>query len=169
MVKKSYINEVVSLKVKNRRTPICGVVLEYNDHWTLMKSNPVDYVIDGYMLINNKKVSAFRQDEEELFKQNIVQRKGVLSGTSGLMLSENETALFFTIQNTYGLLQFELKSEKICYIGSIIDVQSEQITVQLVDSYARKTDTMDILINEIVSVHFDNDYTNSLKLVMDTE
>ncbi|WP_222166470.1 hypothetical protein [Edaphocola aurantiacus] len=169
MVKKSYINEVVSLKVKNRRTPICGVVLEYNDHWTLMKSNPVDYVIDGYILINNKKVSAFRQDEEELFKQNIVQRKGVLSGTSGLMLSENETALFFTIQHTYGLLQFELKSEKICYIGSIMDVQSEHITVQLVDSYARKIDTMDILINEIVSVQFDNDYTNSLKLVMDTE
>jgi hypothetical protein len=169
MVKKSYINEVVSLKVKNRRTPICGVVLEYNDHWTLMKSNPVDYVIDGYMLINNKKVSAFRQDDEELFKQEILQRKGALSGISGIILSENETALFSAIQKTYGLLQFEFKSEKICYIGSITDIQSEHITVQLVNSYARKIDAMDIPINEIVSVQFDNDYTNSLKLVMDTE
>ena len=46
MKNKKYAGQLISVKFKDRETAICGYVVDYNKDWTLMKYNPVDYVIE---------------------------------------------------------------------------------------------------------------------------
>jgi len=47
MTKKKYIGQLVSIEYTDRPAAIKGFVIDYNDAWTLLKYNRVDYVIDG--------------------------------------------------------------------------------------------------------------------------
>ena len=47
MTMKKYIGQLMSIKYTDRPTAIKGFVIDYNDGWTLLEYNPVDYVIDG--------------------------------------------------------------------------------------------------------------------------
>lgn len=44
MKNKKHIRQLVSVKFTDRKTPIDGYVVNYNDDWTLMKYNPDDYI-----------------------------------------------------------------------------------------------------------------------------
>jgi hypothetical protein len=55
---KKRIGQLIKLKLKDMK-PIDGIMLDYNDDWTLMQSNSVDYVTDGYFVVRNKNIKEF--------------------------------------------------------------------------------------------------------------
>ena len=75
MTKKKYIGQLISISFKDRRTSISGFAIDYNDEWTLLKQNPVDYIIDGYIILRHKNIEGFSRTKAELLKERILKLK----------------------------------------------------------------------------------------------
>ena len=92
---KKYIGQLISIKYTDRPTPIFGFVIDYNDDWTLMKYNPVDYIIDGFIIVRHKNIEGFRRSTIEKFKEKVITLKRQhLSDIKNFPLTNLETMLF---------------------------------------------------------------------------
>lgn len=49
---KKYINKTIEFRLVSDEI-IKGILIDYSDDWTFLHYNPVDYVLDGYVLIRN--------------------------------------------------------------------------------------------------------------------
>ena len=142
MTKKKYIGQLVSIKYSDRPTSIFGFVIAYNDDWTLLKYNPFDYIVDGYIILRHKNIEGFRRDAKEKFREKVIMlKKQHLPDFSDFPLTDLETILT-SLTKKYGIFQFDLKTEKACYLGKLKLLTKSKLTIE-----------------------FDTDYINSLKLI----
>ena len=165
MNKKKYIGQLVSIKYSDRPTPISGFVIDYNDEWTLLKYNPVDYVIDGYIILRHKNIEGFRRDAEEKFREKVIMlKKQHLPGITDQPLTDLETILS-SLTKRYGIFQLDLKTEKSCYLGKFKSFTKRKLTIDYLNPKGLWTKQMQFRPNDIRTIEFDTDYINSLKLV----
>jgi len=165
MTKKKYIGQLVSIKYSDRPTPIFGFVINYNEEWTLLKYNPVDYVIDGYIILRHKNIQGFRRDSNEKFREKVIMlKKQHLPDISDLPLTNLETILS-SLTKKYGVFQFDLKTEKACYLGKLKSFTTSKLTIDYLNPKGLWTKQMQFRPNDIRTIEFDTDYIKSLKLV----
>lgn len=165
MKKKKYVGQLISIKYSDRPTPIFGFVVDYNDEWTLLKYNPTDYIIDGYIILRHKNIEGFRRDKEEKFREKVITLKGQHnSNIQDIDLSNLETILS-NLTKLYGVFQFDLKSEKRCYLGRLKLLTQKLLTIDFLDTTGRWTNEMTFRPTDIRTIEFDTDYINSLKLI----
>jgi hypothetical protein len=165
MAKKKYVEQLISIKYTDRPTPVYGFVIDYNDDWTLMKYNPVDYVIDGYIIVRHKNIEGIRRDATEKFREKVIMLKRQhLSRISGFPLTSLETILTH-LTKKYGVFQFDLKTETACYLGKIKSLTKSKLTIDYLNPKGLWTKQMHFRPNDIRTIEFDTDYINSLKLI----
>ena len=165
MTKKKYIGQLVSIKYSDRPTSIFGFVIDYNDDWTLLKYNPVDYIVDGYIILRHKNIEGFRRDANEKFREKVIMlKKQPLPDLSEFPLTNLETILS-SLTKKYGIFQFELKTEKACYLGKLKSLAKGKLTIDYLNPKGIWTKQMQFRPNDIRTIEFDTDYINSLKLV----
>jgi hypothetical protein len=165
MAKRKYIGQLVSVKYADRPTPIFGFVVDYNDEWTLLKYNPVDYVIDGYIILRHKNIEGFNRDANEKFKEKvIILKKQHLPDFSDFPLTNLE-AIVSNLTKKYGIFQFDLKTEKSCYLGKLKSLTKSKLTIDYLNPKGLWTKQMQFRPNDIRTIEFDTDYINSLKLI----
>jgi hypothetical protein len=165
MTKKKYIGQLVSIKYTDRPTPIFGFVIDYNDDWTLLKYNPVDYVIDGYIILRHKNIEGFRREAKEKFRERVITlKKQHLSDLPDFPLTDLGTILS-RLTKMYGIFQFDLKTEKACYLGKLKRLTKAKLTIDYLNPKGLWTKSMEFRPGDIRTIEFDTDYINSLKLV----
>ena len=165
MTRKKHIGQLISIKYTDRPTPICGFVITYNDDWTLMKYNPVDYITDGYIILRHKNIEGFRRDASEKFKEKVITLKRQhLSGITDFPLTDLKTILS-TLTKRYGIFQFDLKTEKACYLGKLKSLTQSKLTIDYLNPKGLWTKEMHFRPADVRTIEFDTDYINSLKLV----
>jgi hypothetical protein len=165
MTKKKYIGQLVSIKYSDRPTPIFGFVITYNDDWTLLKYNPVDYIVDGYIILKHKNIEGFRRDANEKFREKVIKlKKQHLPDFLDFLLTDLETILS-SLTKKYGIFQFDLKTEKACYLGKLKSLTKSKLTIYYLNPKGLWTKQMQFRPNDIRTIEFDTDYINSLKLV----
>ncbi|WP_146146865.1 hypothetical protein [Taibaiella chishuiensis] len=157
---KKHINKCLSFDVRKRKDSICGIVLDYTNDWTLIRYNPVDFVIDGYMLINNRKIKGYRRGSKELLVEKVIQLKA-LKPPHQAMIVDLQTVL----AAIDGLLQIELKAADTTYITRLNEIQEDSLTGLSIKTNGRTGKKMNILVEDIWTIQFDNDYTTSLELL----
>lgn len=165
MKKKKYIGQIIAVKFSDRKTPLCGLVVDYNDDWTLMKYNPTDYMIDGYVIFKNKNVESFSRDTKEKFKEKIMTLKGVKLLKKDLMPLTNLSVIFQYLNKKFGVFLFETKSETACYVGHMIALDDKKLRIDFLNANGKWDGKMTFRPNDIRVIQFDSDYINSLKLV----
>ncbi len=47
---KHYLNQLVILEFTDIKNSFSGFLLDFNDDWILLRNNPVDFVIDGFVI-----------------------------------------------------------------------------------------------------------------------
>lgn len=166
MKKKRFTDELISIKFKDRKEVVYGFVLDYNDDWTLMKYNPVDYVIDGYLIFRHKQIKGFRRDPNiEEFHEKVIRLKGLGPKKSEIFpITDLETILKF-ITKKFGVFQFSTKTEKACYLGRFLSITSNRLVIEYLNTRGEWDGTMKFRPGDIRIIQFDNDYINSLKLI----
>jgi hypothetical protein len=165
MSKKKYLRQLLSIKFTDRPTPIYGFILDYNNDWTLMKHNPFDYVIDGFIILRHKNIQGFRRDKEEKFKEKIINLKGYNPSTEEVIpLNSLETILSF-LTNNFGAFQLETKSENACYIGNLKTIDNKNLIINSFNINAKWSGQVKLRVNDVRTIQFDNDYINSLRLL----
>lgn len=167
--KKKHIGELVSIKFTDRKIPIYGVVVDYSDEWTLMKHNPEDYRIDGYVIFKHKNIKGFRKGAQEKFRGKIFKLKGIKVDKEDLIPLTDLPAILNHLTEKFGVFQLETKSETKCYLGRLKSIDSKQLEIDFLNADGKWDGQMVFRPNDIRVIEFDTDYINSLKLVSGTK
>ena len=77
LMRKFQVGKLYSFKFPKRKSEIQGIVLDFNDEWTLLK-RAYDYSTDGFTVFKNEKVE-YIQSEYEKFAAKILKAKKLLT------------------------------------------------------------------------------------------
>lgn len=169
MNKKKHIGQIVSFKFDYASTEVeySGYIIDYNDDWTLLKYNPVDFVRDGYIMLRNKYIKSYRRDEIEIFHQEVLDLKGEgVTSKDKIPIDDIKTILNYLTEN-FGAFQFDLRSDDYCYLGRVKSIDKNTLTIDFLDTNGKWSETRDYKLGNIRTIKFDTDYINSLKMVAD--
>lgn len=72
-----YLRQLISIEFKDKKLISTGFLIDFTENWILLKSNPVDYIIDGYIILKNKKIKSVSRDESDLFTEKVIKLKGL--------------------------------------------------------------------------------------------
>jgi len=165
---KNHIGQLVSVKFTERKTPIYGYVVDYNDDWTLMKYNPVDYIIDGYIIFRHKNIEGFRRASDEKWREKVINLKGLQPTDKDIIpLTDLETILKYLTDNL-GVFQVYTKSETACYLGRLKSIDKKELLMDNLNPKGKWEGQMKLRTDGIRVIEFDTNYINSLKLVLTT-
>lgn len=162
---KRHVGRLISLKFTDRKTPIAGYVVDYNDAWTLMKWNPVDYVIDGFAVARHKNISDFHLGADERFREKVLKLKGVKIRKSDTAPLTNLETILRHLTSKFGLFLLHTKSEAVCYVGRLRSIDNSRLEIDSLNPRGKWDGTLAFKPSDIRVIEFDSDYLNSLKLV----
>lgn len=162
---KKYSNELISIKYTDRKNPFYGFLLGFNSDWTLLKYNPVDYLIDGYVILRHKNIQGVRRDTEEKFREKVIRLKGVTPTEKEIVPIDDLESILKFLTKKFGVFQFYTKSETACYLGRLKFIDNKQLVIDFLDPTGKWSGEMKFRPGDIRVIEFDTDYINSLKLI----
>ena len=168
MKRQKHLKQLISLKFTDRKEIITGYVVDYNDDWTLMKYNTVDYIIDGFIIVRHKNIEGFKRDVDEKFTEKVLKLKGLKpTDEEKIPLTDLKTILNYLTDN-FGVFQFYTKSEKASYLGRLISLTTKELKIENLNPKGKWNGQMTFRPGDLRTIEFDTDYINSLKLVAES-
>jgi len=155
------IGKLLTLKYRDRKNTISGILVDFNNDFTLLKHNIVDYIIDGYIILKSKNVLKVKHEENEIFTEKVLKLKGNNFENNDL-LSDNLSLILEEITNKYIAFGFELKDDSKYYIGKFIKIQGDYLYIQTLNVNGTWNGVDKYKHNQIRVINFDTDYINSL-------
>lgn len=152
----------VSFKYRDRKEIISGYLIDYNNDWTLIKYNPVDYVIDGYMILKSNKILKYKRDEHEKFREKVLIAKNLIITDQDIFPITDISETLQLITDSFGAFKIEKKDDSVCFIGRFIKLNKKNLIIQEIDAKAKWVDSEKHKLKSIRSIEFDSDYVNSL-------
>jgi hypothetical protein len=162
-MKKKFIGKYFTFKFVGRKFDISGVVLDYNDDWTLIRNCP-DYSLDGFMIFKNEKVEYYYGEKEKMATKILKLKKYSYQNDPIITLASlNE--MLNSIDKKYRLIQLDTRkgdaSDIVKYLGQ---VESLYLFDELTTT-AKWRYKLRLSEKECRFISFDNSYLNALKLV----
>lgn len=166
MKNKKYINRFISFNFSDRKLPVSGFLLDYTDEWTLLKYNPVDYVIEGYILLRNKNIKGYLRGADEKWKEDVLKLKGIQPCKEEHIPLDGIETILHHLSNTFGVFALYTKSKHVCYIGRLKSIDKKVLVMDLLNVKGKWDGEEQFKLNDIKVIEFDTDYINTLKLVL---
>jgi hypothetical protein len=156
-------NNLYLIQLKGRKDVLSGILISFGLEWVLLKYNPVDYVLDGYLLIRRKFIRDIIRGENEIFNESVIHQKWTVAkfDKTHPKLDEITDVLYFLLQYET-VIQFDFYDDSICYIGEIKKLYFKTIRIRGLDPKGNWEDESSFQIERIRTIQFDNDYINSL-------
>ena len=143
-----------------------GYLIDFNKDWTLIKYNSADYVVDGYIILKNKYVTAHKRDNQEKFTQKILDLKGQKPTSKEKIPLTDLKTIFKYLSSKYGLFQFDMKTSKSCWIGKVKRITDSEMKIDYLTPKATWSTTMPpYKLGNIRTIRFNHDYLHSLLLI----
>lgn len=162
-----YLKQLISIKFEDKKLISRGFLIGYSSEWILLKSNPVDYVIDGYVILRNKNIKTISRDEAEIFTEKVIKLKGFEIEDRDIIPLFNLTSILNFLNDKYEVFQIATKREKAVYLGKLIEISEEELKIDFLETRGDFGGEMSFNPNKIRVIEFDTDYINSLKLVVE--
>ncbi len=166
MKKKKHIGQLISVKFTDRKSAISGFVVDYNDNWTLLKSNPIDYIIDGYIIFSHKNIQCFQRDNDEKWVEKVIRLKGLQPTDKEIIPITDLPTILKYLTDNFGFFQVYTKSENASYLGRLKSIDNKELVLDSIDTKGKWNGKLKFKIGDIRTIEFDTDYINSLKLVV---
>ena len=150
------------------KTDAVGLWLAENDDWLLLRHIPIDYVIDGYVLVAKEHIASRKPHRDRKQVEKVLKLKGIQSEIPPSFIFLKLLDMMRWVERHYGLVEFT-DEEECSFFGWVneadavhlwVDTLSPNCTLQVRDSGKPP-----FVISEIQLISFDNDYFNSLKLL----
>jgi hypothetical protein len=161
---KNLKNKLISFKYLDRKNPITGFLIDYNQDWTLIKYNPVDYIIDGYMILRSNLIKEYKRDDSEVFTEKVLLTKGYKPNRKDKIPLTDIGQTLKMISNKFGAFEIEKKDETVCFIGRFINITNYHVVIQEIDEKANWVELEKYRLSSIRIIQFDTDYNNTLIL-----
>ena len=160
-----YLGQLISIKFEDKKLISRGFLIDYSSDWILLKSNPVDYVIDGYVILRNKNIKSVSRDEDNIFTEKVILLKGLKIDNKNIIPLSDLTSILTFLNDKYEVFQLATKREKAVYLGKLIEISEEELTIDFLETRGDFGGEMSFNPTKIRVIEFDTDYINSLKLV----
>lgn len=152
-----------SVKLKRRKDLLQGIIIDSGLEWTLFNEVPVDYLIDGYLLIRNKYIESFTRSEDEIFREKIIKSKISISDlTINMPLNNLFDLLEFFMKNEI-IIQIDLHDDTVMYLGIITNIFRRTIKMKSLLPSGTWGNQDSYIIENIRTIRFNNDYIFSLE------
>ena len=162
-MRKPKIGDFLTLNFTDRKKPISGLLVDYNDDWTLIKYCPVDYIIDGYVIVRHKNIANATRDKAEQFKEKIIELKGLAITDKDMFPIDSLDSILANLTKKFGLFSLYTKSESACYLGKLKSLTEKQLIISYLNPQGKWDGEEQFKPNDIRVIEFDNDYINSIK------
>lgn len=147
---------------------VVGLWLAENEDWLLLRQIPVDYAVDGYVLLVKEHIASRKPERYRKQTEQILKLKGIKSEVPlGFEFLEKVEMLRW-VEQTYSLIEFA-DEEETTFLGWINKTDAVHLWVDFLTPRctldASNGDEKPFVLSEIQLVRFDTDYFNSLKLL----
>ncbi len=165
MKNKKNINRYIEFKIKNQTDTVKGLLLDYSEEWTLLYNNPVDYVIDGYLIVKNNQITNHQVYSLKDLGSTILSKKQTIINKPKRINIENSNKLFQSLFEKRIIFSISILKRNSYLIGRIKSMSDTKFDFEQITPKAKWTSTKKINIDEISIIEYDTDYINSLLLV----
>lgn len=165
----TYLRKLISIAFTDKKEIFSGFLIDFNEDWILLRSNPVDFILDGFIVLKNRNVaSAFREADEE-FTEKVIKLKGLKTNSDDIIPIQNLASILNYVSSKFEIFQIAKKSDKAAYLGKLIELNEEDLVINFLETKGKFGGEMSFNPNKIRVIEFDTDYINSLKLVSQKE
>ncbi|MFT3995487.1 MAG: hypothetical protein QM660_14335 [Dysgonomonas sp.] len=156
-------NSFYTIHLKGRKSILQGILIYIGTEWVLLKYVPVDYVLDGYLLIRTKYIKKIERGEEEIFNESVIHLKLTNEKTNEEYFNLNASSdiLYYLMQNQI-IIQFDFHDDSVSYIGKIKRIYTKTIRIESISPKGEWEEKNSYQLERIRTIQFDNDYINSL-------
>lgn len=164
MEKKKHIGNIVTIGFTDKEETLEGLIINYNEDWTLMRPVFFDYMLDGYLIFKHQNLKGYKTEDNK-FREKVVNLKAQKSNEGDTTpITDLKTILNF-LTKKYGLFLFHLKSETSCYVGKVKSLTSSYLTIDYMNTKGQWKGQMKFRPGNIRIIEFDTDYLNSLQMI----
>jgi outer membrane protein assembly factor BamB len=162
-MRKSQVGKHYSFKFPKRKSQIQGIVIDYNDEWTLIKRT-YDYSTDGFTAFKNDKVEA-THGEYEKFAAKILKVKNYSPSKEPKIPIVSLEGLLSYIDKKYHLIQLNTNDGEAFDVVKYLRFENNLYHFDELTTRAKWRYKLDLQAKQIKYISFGSDYLNSLKLV----
>src|SRR6218665_2603891 len=161
-----YLRQLVEIEFQDKKEIFSGFLIDYSDEWILLRNNPVDFVLDGFVILKNKNILAVNRDHDLAFTEKVIRLKGLKINSEDIIPIRDLESILNYISNKYGIFQIAKKSAKSAYLGKLLSLTDEELLIDFLDTRGQFGGELSFNPEKIRVIEFDTDYINSLKLVI---
>ncbi len=161
------IRKVKEFYFKDWDNPETGQVVSENNEWFLIRSIPVDYVIDGFKVFKKSHISDIISPEDSYQIEKVLKLRNVTPDILNDFSFGTTIELLSWIEKKYGIFEFTDLEEESIFIGKIKKYDDESLLIDFIDSDGKIDVNYDseFKLDEIRILSFDSDYFNAIKLL----
>lgn len=163
---KKYLGQLISIEFDDLKEIFSGFLIDYSEEWILLRKNPVDFVLDGYILLKHKKAKTIHRDEDHEFTEKIIRLKGEKTTTDTIIPIQNLATIVSFLDENYSVFQFSKKSTRIAYLGKLISLSKDELIIDFLDTRGEYVGDLRVKPEKIRSIEFDTDYIKAIQLVI---
>ncbi|CAM3470839.1 hypothetical protein LL966_00225 [Flavobacterium chungbukense] len=161
-----YLRQLVEIEFQDKKEIFSGFLIDYSDEWILLRNNPVDFILDGFVILRNKNIEAIHRDEEHIFTEKVIRLKGININTEDIIPIQDLNSIVNFLDRKYGIFQLAKKSSKAVYLGKLISLTEEELLIDFLETRGKFGGELGFNPEKIRVIEFDTDYINSLKLLV---
>jgi len=161
-----YLRQLVEIEFQDKKQIFTGFLIDYSDDWILLRNNPVDYILDGFVVLRNKNIEAIHRDEEHIFTEKVIRLKGININTEDIVPIQDLNSILNFLDQKYTIFQLAKKSSKAVYLGKLISLTEDELLINFLETRGNFGGELAFNPEKIRVIEFDTDYINSLKLVV---
>lgn len=161
----NYLRQLVSIEFLDKKEVYTGFLIDYSDDWVLLKNNPVDFIIDGFVILKNKNIERIYRDQDHEFTEKVIRLKGLKTNAKDIIPIKDLASIINFVDKKYGVFQIAKKSATSAYLGKLIRLNDEELIIDFLDTKGQFGGELNFNPEKIRVIEFDTDYINSLKLV----
>lgn len=161
----NYLRQLVSIEFLDKKEVYTGFLIDYSDDWILLRNNPVDFIIDGFVILKNKNIERIYRDPDHEFTEKVIRLKGLKTNAKDIIPIKDLASIINFVDKKYAVFQIAKKSATSAYLGKLIKLNDEELIIDFLDTKGQFGGELSFNPEKIRVIEFDTDYINSLKLV----
>lgn len=156
-----------SFQIRDWEEVQTGIVLAENENWILVNHIPVDYLIDGYTLINKKHILKRHSGKDEKQIERVTKLKEVTVKKPEDFEFADTLGLLQWCEGKFGIFAFQTEDEYAAFFGKINRVDKDALIIDSVfaDGKVMPDYDFEFDLKEVRTITFGSDYFESMRLL----